>query len=255
MSAAEAAATCALCDKPILGESVTRNRRGQPCAIHADCWARFEIEVAADKERRLKLAKSSIRRSFLYDAKHEHLEQAVGGLPDWPFARFENSEFRARASKTILSALEQYRLQDGLSLLICGETGVGKTGGVVARLYGWLDEAVAAAVPESDVNIRRFEPHFFFVTGHELAGSRRNWKLGEDCPIVLEAKRIELLILDELGFEPASELPFEVIDHRYRQRLVTIVTTGRKPKEFRDRYGDAMYRRLVENGALLEDFP
>ncbi|MEI9951635.1 MAG: hypothetical protein WDO74_22310 [Pseudomonadota bacterium] len=177
-------------------------------------------------------------------------------MPDWPYARFSNAEFRRRASKKILSCLESYSFSESMSMLICGDTGVGKTGGVTAVLHGWLDEAKAVLkAPPSEANWPSFSPSFFFLAGHELVGARRNWRIGSEAPIVHEAKNTELLILDELGFEASSDLPFEVIDHRYRKRLVTIVTSGRKPNEFRDKYGDALYRRLTEEGILLEDFP
>ena len=246
---------CVVCSKPIEGAGVEKTRRGVPCSLHAACWDLVLAEQTSANARRLEIAKNSVTRSFLYQAKHEHCEQTVGGLPDWPHARFDNPEFRRRASKKILTFLESYSFTDGTSVVVSGDTGAGKTGGVEAMLYKWLDEARSAikSGPDDD-KWPGFRPSFFFVSGHELVGARRNWKIGSEAPIVTEAKKTGLLILDELGFEPSSDLPFEVIDHRYRQRLVTIVTTGRKPNEFRDRYGDAMYRRLTEEGILIEDW-
>ena len=246
---------CAVCNKPIDGARVEKTRRGFPCSLHVECWELVLKEKAEDDARRLQLAKRYIEESFLYSAKREHLEQVSGGLPDWPHARFDNPEFRRRASKRILAGLASYSFTDGMPMLVSGDTGTGKTSGVTAMLYSWLDKAKAAAIaPPSEANHPSFLPSFFFLTGHELVASRRNWRIGSEAPIVEEAKKTGFLILDELGFEPLSDLPFEVIDHRYRQRRVTIVTTGRKPNEFRDKYGDAMYRRLTEEGILLEDW-
>jgi len=245
---------CVICNKPIDGTRVEKTRRGVPCSLHAACWEIVLQEQAATKERRLEMAKASVTRSFLYSAKHEHLEQVTGGMPDWPYSRFDNPEFRRRASKKILSYLQSYSFNEGMSMLVSGDTGTGKTSGIVAMMYKWLDEAKATVPAPTDSSVMpSFRPAFFFVTGHELVGARRDWRIGSVAPIVLEAKQTGLLIIDELGYEAASDVPFEVVDHRYRQQRVTIVTTGRKPNEFRERYGDAMYRRLTEEGVLLED--
>jgi len=247
---------CAVCSKPIDGARVERTRGGVLCFLHAECWKVVLSEQAAAAARRVEAAKNSITRSFLYSAKHEHLEQVTGGMPDWPYARFDNPEFRRRVSKKVLAFLEGYDFSQRASLAILGDTGIGKTASVEAMMYKWLDAARAAVkVQPDDDKWPSFHPSFFFLSGHELVSARRNWRIGSEAPIVLEAKKTGLLILDELGFEPSSDLPFEVIDFRYRQRLVTIVTSGRKPNEFRDRYGDATYRRLTEEGYLLEDFP
>ena len=248
----ESQETCPLCGAPVGADGVPKQRGDEQHMVHVACWEGY----VESRQRRLETARKSIVRSFLYQAEHDHLEQRVGGMPMWPHARHDNPEFLRRASVKIARALAKYSFADGLSLVVSGKTGTGKTSLVTATLRRWCAEAEASVrLPASDpdAQLAHFAPRFFFVTGPELVNARRNWRIGHEAPIVDEAKRIPLLIIDELGFEPLSEIPFEVVDHRYRQQSITIVTTGLDPKAFRDRYGDALFRRLTENGALLED--
>jgi DNA replication protein DnaC len=138
-----------------------------------------------------------------------------------------------------LSVLERWSPQRG-NLVLSAPTGRGKTAGLVA----WAARAHAS---ES-------APVIGFVSGLELAGARRRARLGEEAETVERALRCDVLFLDELGFEPAAEEPFLVIDSRYRAGHPTVVTTGLRPAAFRERYGDALWRRLAEGGAVVEDF-
>ena len=45
-----------------------------------------------------------------------------------------------------------------------------------------------------------------------------------------------------------ADVGFYVVDARYSQQRPTIVTSGLRPDAFRERYGDAMWRRLTEKG-------
>jgi len=253
-STARAKFTCFTCYAPIEGARVQKVRSGSHFHFHPECWTNFEAEQRESRDRHLRSAQESIRDSFGYCAERPGLAQRVGGLPVFPFADLANAEFRRRASRKILGALERYKFD--VRLMISGPTGCGKTSGIVARLNKSRDDAVVAAKPSTGPGGSPpvFRPRFFFLSGYELVSARRNWKLGEESPVITLAKDVELLILDELGFEPLSELPFEVLDHRYRSQRVSIVTTGLKPAEFRTRYGDAAYRRIAEGGAVIEDW-
>jgi len=61
-----------------------------------------------------------------------------------------------------------------------------------------------------------------------------------------------VLVLDDLGNEPADSVIFEVVDRRYRPGKPVIVTPGMSPAAIRERYGDALWRRLSERGAVVE---
>lgn len=244
---------CFNCYGPIEGERVSKSLRGSPCHFHPACWNKIETEQREAAARQLRAAQEGVRRSFKYSAEQPGLEQPVGGLPLAPYATLDNAEFRSRVSKKFLSAVERYDLT--LNLMLLGPTGRGKTTILAAKMRKLCDDAIAAVKPHDAGPLAVcFKPRFLFLAGYELAVARRNWKLGQESPIVAMAKDIEFLILDELGFEPLTELPFEVIDHRYRAQRVTVVTTGLEPAEFRARYGDAAFRRIAEGGAVIEDW-
>lgn len=42
-----------------------------------------------------------------------------------------------------------------------------------------------------------------------------------------------------------------MLDHRHRAGWPTLVTTGHPPDAFRARYGDALFRRLIEPGKVV----
>src|SRR5690606_9469681 len=90
---------------------------------------------------------------------------------------------------------------------------------------------------------------FAWTTGHALVRARREHGLGDgDAPLIAQAMRASVLVVDELGAEPASEVPFEVVDWRYASGLPTLITSGLTSTGFRERYGDALWRRLTEHG-------
>lgn len=181
-------------------------------------------------------------------------EGAATYPPRWPWARLDNREFRKRVHARILEAVEAWAPDKG-SLMLCANTGAGKTAVALARLYRLLDESVervrdAATLKEAE----KIEgvPSIAWITGPELSGCRRRWSIGEEARLVDLACARKILVLDELGFEPDCEEIFAVLDHRYRAVLPTIVTTGLTRDAFRAHYGDALFRRLIEPGKVLE---
>lgn len=258
--AASALPKCRHCHEPIDGEPhFARNRYEDKVAFHPACWGIFldaqQTARDAQRQRDVDQRVEDLEKRFAY-----HMAGNVTGgdgygichPPSWPYARFDNAEFRARSSKKIVAAVEKWDPKKLPALLICAPTGRGKTAALLAWLWRYRDKQLERLrAGEEKVGISSF----IFATGPEFAVARRNAALGEEAPLVKHALECSLLIMDELGFEKASEVPFEIIDHRYRQQAVTVVTTGLKPPEFRARYGDAMFRRLTEGGAVLEDFP
>jgi hypothetical protein len=257
--------TCRRCGNPVEGDPkvVTERFSGATAAFHPACWdthctERSEKE-AEERERwrarELKQRIDELEKRFAY-----HMSGNVSGgegygichPPSWPYARFDNAEFRARSSKKIVGAVEKWDPKKLPTLLLCAPTGKGKTAALLAWLWRYRDQQIERLrAGEEKVWITSF----VFATGPEFAVARRNAALGDEAPLVRHALDCGILIMDELGFEKPSEVPFEIVDHRYRKQGVTVVTTGLRPKEFRTKYGDAMYRRLSESGAVLEDFP
>jgi DNA replication protein DnaC len=124
-------------------------------------------------------------------------------------------------------------------MLLLGAAGLGKT--------------VSATCAYSAISFRRgFRG--VFLDAFTLASARQSLRLGEQAYAVAEAKHAELLILDDLGAEPAivsSAIP-EVIHHRHAQALITIVTSGFGVGQLEQRYGGGIFRRLVEDAEVVE---
>lgn len=239
----DAGAWLCTCGSVLEGEELTCKSCKREQARRADEEAhrrRFDVDLAR------------VKASFNNSAFRGD-ERWRAHLPAWPWARFENSAYRKRVAPALLRAYESY---DGSeSLVVSAKTGGGKTSLACAWLHRERERAEQAV--RDGAKARGLD--FMFVSGPELAGARKRWGLGSESRLVTEACEAGLLILDELGFEPASEEVFFVIDGRYRSGAPTIVTTGlpiesRDPKveTFVKRYGAALLRRLLEPGRLVE---
>ncbi len=228
---------CPFCDQPVVGQQY-RDVTGAPA--HLYCLHRR--------------SKNPVDRAVA--AATKQFEGSLDGpqgvrlaTPRWSYARFGNGEFCRLASPKVVEGVRRWHPRHR-SLFVSGPTGVGKSAAVVARLHAQYEAAVAA--------LRRRERAelwgFAWVSGFELAYARRNAPLGAEPPLIVHAQTTTVLVLDELGFEPSSDALMEVIDHRYRQRRPMIVTTGLTPEQFAARYGAALYRRLVHDGTIVEDW-
>lgn len=186
----------------------------------------------------------------------------------------QNERFLARAYATIPRAMSWCRLEDELfekrikpttrvwvtkwsrragSVVLTGRTGIGKTIAAVALLHRVLDSARDGKASQPDL---RWASRSAFVSAQELAIDRRTHPLGEEAPLVERSKHASLLVLDEVGFEvfqPERDTSlFEVLDQRYKQSSPTIVTTALNEQQLRKRYGEALVRRLLDVGKMLE---
>jgi DNA replication protein DnaC len=169
------------------------------------------------------------------------------------WARTNSPEFAEKCSLPELRKFAAtYHPQDN-SAVASGLTGIGKTTALVALANRALDEARELG------NLDHWIVRACWATAHDLASARREHRLGcGEAPLIAAAKRASVLFLDELGFEPPSEIAFEVIDLRYRAGLPTLVTTGLRidpdpsGQSLRQKYGDALVRRLLERGSRLE---
>ena len=65
-------------------------------------------------------------------------------------------------------------------------------------------------------------------------------------------KAVEVLILDDLGAERATEWAteklFQLVDHRYINRLPLVVTTNKRPEQFAGEAGKRIASRLFDQG-------
>lgn len=139
------------------------------------------------------------------------------------------------------------------NLLVLGPTGWGKTIAVVALLRRILD-----AAKESDLGMSAYSwaARSRFLTAVELVANQkrsgRNMD-GTECELLRMAKQASILVLDEVGFEDeCGAWMLELVNHRENKGFKTIMTSGCTDAQFRNRYGDAVHRRMTERGVCLD---
>jgi len=211
-------------------------------------------KLLAERERR-------DRELFVADwrariERHIQFPQA----PDWCWARLDNEEFAAKIKgKKLLHAARMYAFDAG-PLLFSGPTGCGKTACVRAILHRIASKEVKSILSQKagtpPTRLLRQLRQLAWIDGFSLAQARKQNPLGRgEAELVQRAFEAPLLVLDELGFEPLFDTVIaEVANRRYTDGTPVIVTTGLKPAAFRERYGDACWRRFAERGTVVEEW-
>ena len=73
--------------------------------------------------------------------------------------------------------------------------------------------------------------------------------------IIEQAKKVELLVLDDLGAEKPSEWVveklFQVVNYRYNEMLPTIFTSNLSPEELENRIGERTVARIIEMAKVI----
>lgn len=208
----------------------------EPCQAIAEQRRFKEERERAEKERRKIIA--------------EALQRVTSSAPQWSHARIGSPVYLS-LSGLLRAWVEGFDGRE--SACILGPSGTGKTTALRAWLSAQCQRAYRAAVERGFRDpLYRHTKGILWTTGHALASARKRHALGSgEAPLVEQAESASLLLLDELGFEPRTEVVFEVLDARYAAGLPTVVTSGLTAKGFADRergYGDALFRRLTDNG-------
>ena len=133
-------------------------------------------------------------------------------------------------------------------ILLCGNCGNGKTTTMNAFItmckYMDLLEARRA----------NFKNEIHRSLNIQQTSARRLTQVAKDENCMNEAKKADVLCIDDLGLEPTEVLDFgnainpviEIMEHRYRQQLFTFITTNLTPKQIREKYGDRIADRFNE---------
>lgn len=134
---------------------------------------------------------------------------------------------------------------------ILGPAGTGKSSLAAALFQAEIDDCLAA---------RRSSPLHMglvaksrFVSCAKLALCRRDTGLGSVPKLLTVCNEAPLLVLDDLGQlgEGAGSPVHEVIQSRYDSALRTVVTTGLRPDQISNVYGDGFARRLFEHALVI----
>lgn len=233
---------CALCSRKLWASdadtpTLRRARDGASVRVHQMChdsWLRNREATEAEFRRRT--------GRVLEDA------------PRVPWTDVTDPEFRRRVRPPLLKFAERHNPRQHGGAVLLGPSGCGKTLAAFGLVHRLVAEIQKGRIPNDVKWLERAH----WTSAHALARARRQYGLGDgEAPEVDRALYASLLVIDELGFEPQTEILFEVVDHRYTRRLPTIVTSGLTQAEFLARYGDALTRRLSGDGIgqLLDVHP
>jgi hypothetical protein len=143
--------------------------------------------------------------------------------------------------------------------LICGPTGLGKSLSLALVLRRLMRSEATARYDAADDHTRDSMAlvcrDYLWVRAQDLPIARLQARLGEgEAELVRRAKRAEVLVLDDLGWEGqragAADVVIEVLADRYDHGRAVLATTGLQLAEVRERHGDAVVRRICEGGGL-----
>lgn len=179
-------------------------------------------------------------------------------------ASFENYVPRSKQQQAALESCSSYdldKIRSGLGLYLFGKYGTGKTHLTVATvralmestpdLFGARQDESSTIYDPSREDYRGLYCSFFSVV--ELLDL---WKPGSDFKkqrgdwLFHRAKSDDLVVLDDLGAEKASEWTgdrlYAVVDARYRNQKATIFTTNCSEKELVDNGYGRIVSRIFE---------
>lgn len=154
-------------------------------------------------------------------------------------------------------------------LLLVGGVGSGKTY-LVASLVNYLAEAMELYSYDdySEDYINYLKADYLWILQNKgvcfivlselleyLKDCYSNDETWKSKRITEHLRKIDLLVLDDMGAEKTSdwtkELLFNIIDYRYNEQLPMIVTTNCVPEELKEKIGDRNFDRLREMCALV----
>lgn len=192
------------------------------------CQTCYDLEQHAEKTARERRANA--RRQVIWDASWRSVPESH----QW--VSIDAPGFAQRAKGLPADYKSLFRRD---RLVIMGAAGAGKTVLTAAMFRQRLDQ----------------EPDGMFARAHRLAQARARQGLGSgEAPMVEEAIRTPLLVLDDLGSERRTELSAipDVIFERHADQSPLWITTGLTAEEVTARYGDGVSRRIFEGSRVVK---
>lgn len=136
-------------------------------------------------------------------------------------------------------------------LVVHGKTGTGKTHVAIAYARTCMANMMGFYFKNHDERDDVPTPKFVIATIPDMLSS-----IIEKEKTMQYYKSADVLIIDDLGAETpkdwASEKTFELINYRYNEDLLTIVTTNLNPKEIQSTIGARVFSRLMEMCDVME---
>ena len=129
-------------------------------------------------------------------------------------------------------------------MLLLGGTGAGKTTLAAAI---WRAQADRVLAPGATVRELYWAERMVWVHAKALSTARREAPLGHEVPLLREAKRASVLVLDDLGQDAEADKDdvVDVLQEREAAMRPTILTCGFGLERLA-KYGEHIVRRLTE---------
>jgi DNA replication protein DnaC len=199
------------------------------------------------------------RREELKKVRAEHPERWMGGIPrrylNYAFDNFTGGDMVKKICRNFVA---EYPNVD--SLLFSGPPGCGKTHLAMATCRALIAEMKVNNRGEHDDDGRR---DISFTTVPELLLEiRRTFgqtAVESEDDVINKYAQVNLLILDDLGAEKASEFAIQalylLIDRRNRDLKPTIITTNLTLSEIENRLNGRIASRLAEMTVVKINMP
>ena len=190
------------------------------------------------------------------------------------YRSFKPQKGQEQAFYAITDFTENYLLKKKPNgLLLVGGVGSGKTFMVSSVVNNIIDDIsgdeILSSKTHTDYYLKQMSYNFNWFINHidyvcfisvteffeklkVLIAKEETWLYDE---MITHLKKVELLVLDDLGAEKSSEwtksVLFEIVDYRYNEMLPMLITTNCPPKELKEKIGDRNYDRIREMCALV----
>lgn len=200
------------CQKKLISEIVYREEAGLPENLRKDSFETFDLEVFDDMEP-IAALKKQIGKTVTQRAYMRTVEQIL---------RHYAAEFPKK----------------GGNLLLCGETGTGKT---------FLSNCIAGAVIDQFCQVLYVRAGDFFDAMAKESFSREHEEEGFQTEAAFTC---DLLILDDLGTERRTDFTlsklFSLLNDRLLHGRSTIISTNLDGNSITSLYGERLASRLAQ---------
>lgn len=191
---------------------------------------------------------------------NEWRQELTANLPNWPFARWDNAEWRNACDITVASRLRAWQPFErqgrnfvaGKGTLVCGGPRTGKSTGVYAAIRKAVKEIREAA--DKGEPIGRL-PRVQWTTEAQLVVEQRQFR----SELFGRCARADVLVIDEVGLAgghaaPTGQSPviMHMLCERYDRGLTTVITSGIGTKSLLERYGAGALRRMTERAVVVD---